>query len=280
MVKAGFSRGGQGVLEKFQLTDRVAVVVGAGSGIARACAIAFAEVGADVAVLDVDREGGDKTVSDIQELGRKSAFMPCDCSNPASIASAFAEADEHFGRIDVALSGPAGNVRSHPEDMSYEDWRRCLDIGVTSTFLCAQEAGRRMIAQGDGGSIIHLSSIAGGGAMGRGSLGYSSSKGAINMLTKELAIEWARYGIRVNAIQPSQIRTPGLQKFIDDEGYFSKQVTSDFMHGIPLGRLGEPEEVAAAAVFLASNAASLVTGVLLPVDGGNLAMNAGATLEW
>lgn len=268
------------MIDRFRLNDRFAVVVGAGSGIARACAIAFAEVGANVAVLDVDRDGGAKTVADIEGLGRKSAFIYCDCSDPASISAAFAQVDQPFGRVDIVLSGPAGNVRAHPEDMSYEDWRKCLDIGVTSTFLCGKEAGRRMIAQGDGGSIIHLSSIAGGGAMGRGSLGYSSSKGAINMLTKELAIEWARYGIRVNAIQPSQIRTPGLQKFIDDEGYFSKQVTSDFMHGIPLGRLGEPEEVAAAAVFLASDAASLVTGVLLPVDGGNLAMNAGATLEW
>lgn len=268
------------MIDKFRLTNKVAVVVGGGSGIARACALAFAEVGANVAVLDVDRTGGEKTTADVRGLGRDSTFIYCDCSDRASIAGAFSASDENFGQLDIALSGPAGNVRSHPEDMSYEDWRLCLDVGVTSTFLCAQEAGRRMIAQGRGGSIIHLSSIAGGGAMGRGSFGYSSSKGAINMLTKELAIEWARHGIRVNAIQPSQIRTPGLQKFIDDEGYFSKQVTSDFMHGIPLGRLGEPEEVAAAAVFLASDAASLVTGVLLPVDGGNLAMNAGATLQW
>jgi NAD(P)-dependent dehydrogenase (short-subunit alcohol dehydrogenase family) len=116
--------------------------------------------------------------------------------------------------------------------------------------------------------------------MGRGSLGYSASKGAINQLTQELAIEWTRHGIRVNAILPCQVRTPGLQRFIEDESYLAQQLASDFMRGIPLGRLAEPEEVAAAAVFLASDAASMITGVLLPVDGGNLAMNAGGTLKW
>ena len=213
--------------------------------------------------------------------GGKSSSVHCDCSDPASIAAAFSSAYDEFHTIQILLSGPAGNTRSHPEEMKLEDWRRCLDLGVTSTLLCAQEAGRRMIAQGHGGSIINLPSIAGSNAMGRGSLGYSASKGAINQLTKELAIEWgARYSIRVNAIQPCQIHTPGLDAMIADDSYLSKQLVTEFMRGIPMSRVGEPEDIASAAVFLASDAASLVTGILLAVDGGNLAMNAGGTLQW
>jgi NAD(P)-dependent dehydrogenase (short-subunit alcohol dehydrogenase family) len=267
-------------IDRFKLTDRTAVVVGGGSGIARAGALAFAGVGADVAVLDLDRPGGEGTVGDVTALGRQSAFVDCDCADPASIEAAFAAVDDRFGKIDILLAGPAMNTRVHPEDLTYEGWQRCFDVGATSTFLCAREAGRRMIAQETGGSIIVLSSIMGTTAAGRGSLAYSASKGAINQLTKELAVEWARHGIRVNAIQPCQVRTPGLEAFMEDENYLSKQLASEFMRGLPFGRLGEPEEIAAAAVFLASDAASLVTGVVLPVDGGNLAMNAGATLRW
>lgn len=237
-------------------------------------------MGAHVAGLDADREGGERTAADVTARDRESLFIPCDCSDPAAVNAAFAAIDERFGRVDILLVGPAGNVRSHPEDLSYDDWKRCLDLGVTSDFLCAQAAGRRMIKQGSGGAIIMLSSIVGCSAAGRGTLAYSASKGAINQLTKELAIEWAPYGIRVNALLPCQVRTPGLQKFIDDKTYLSQRLVSDFMRGIPLGRLAEPEEVAAVAVFLASDAASMITGVLLPVDGGNLAMNAGGTVKW
>jgi NAD(P)-dependent dehydrogenase (short-subunit alcohol dehydrogenase family) len=196
------------------------------------------------------------------------------------VEAAFAAVDAQFGRVDILLGGPAGNRRGHPETMPLEDWQHCLDFGVTVNFLCGQAAGRRMIDQGKGGAIIHLSSIAGATAFGRGTLAYSASKGAINQLTKELAIEWARYRIRVNAILPCQVRTPSLQRFIDDKTYLAQQLVTDFMRGLPLGRPAEAEEIAAAAVFLASDAASMITGVLLPVDGGNLAMNAGATLQW
>jgi len=268
------------MMERFALTNRVAVVVGCGSGIARACARAFAHAGARVAGMDVDREAGQQTVAELVNHGFESEFFYCDCSDPASIEDAFRAASERLGRIDVLLSGPAANVRKHPEDLSYEEFKSCLDVGVVSTFVCAREAGRRMIAQGNGGSIINLSSIAGSAAIGRGSIGYSASKGGINQVTKELAIEWARHGIRVNAIQPCQVRTPGLQAQIEDESYLARQLTSEFMRGLPFGRMAEPEEIATAALFLASDAASMVTGVLFPVDGGNLAMNAGGTLKW
>jgi NAD(P)-dependent dehydrogenase (short-subunit alcohol dehydrogenase family) len=148
---------------------------------------------------------------------------------------------------------------------------------MTGTFLCTQEAGRRMIAQGQGGSIINTGSIAGVSALGRGNFVYSATKGAILQLTRELAIEWARHNIRVNAILPAQMRTPGFEQWLRNDPRFKVE---QFLVGIPLNRLGEVQDIIGPAVFLASNASSFVTGSLLPVDGGNLALNAGGNPVW
>ena len=135
-----------------------------------------------------------------------------------------------------------------------------------------------MIAQGRGGAIMNMCSIGGTSAMGRGNYPYSISKGGVVMMTKELAIEWARYGIRVNAIQPCQFLTPGLRVRLDNPE-LGPQIRNKFLSGIPLNRLGEPPEMVGPVLFLVSDAASMVTGVILPVDGGNLALNAGGTLD-
>jgi NAD(P)-dependent dehydrogenase (short-subunit alcohol dehydrogenase family) len=132
-----------------------------------------------------------------------------------------------------------------------------------------------MIAQGRGGAIMNMCSIAGTSGMGRGSFPYSASKGAIATMTKELAVEWASHGIRVNAIQPCQFLTPGLRHRLEDPALGA--IREKFISGIPLDRLGEPHEMVGPVLFLVSDASSMVTGVLLPVDGGNLAMNAGGT---
>jgi NAD(P)-dependent dehydrogenase (short-subunit alcohol dehydrogenase family) len=160
-----------------------------------------------------------------------------------------------------------------------EEFRRVIEIGVTGSLLCAQEAGRRMIAAGRGGSIINISSIAGASAVGRGNLAHSVNKGAINMMTKELAVEWAKHGIRVNAILPCQVLTEGFQKWLDSPG-FDQALMDRFLEGIPMNRLALAEDIAGPAVFLASDAAAMVTGTLLAVDGGNLAFNAGGSHTW
>ncbi len=134
-----------------------------------------------------------------------------------------------------------------------------------------------MIARGQGGAIVNMCSIGGTSAMGRGSYPYSISKGGIVMMTKELAVEWARYQIRVNAIQPCQFLTPGLRHRLDNPEL--GQIREKFLSGIPLNRLGEPYEMIGPVVFLVSDASAMVTGVLLPVDGGNLALNAGGTKD-
>jgi NAD(P)-dependent dehydrogenase (short-subunit alcohol dehydrogenase family) len=158
-----------------------------------------------------------------------------------------------------------------------DDWEKSFRINVTSYFLCCREAGRRMIERGAGGAIMNMCSIAGTSALGRGSFPYSIAKGGIAMMTKELALEWAPHGIRVNAIQPCQFLTPGLRHRLDNPAL--GHIRDKFLSGIPLNRLGEPHEMVGPVIFLVSDAAAMVTGVLLPVDGGNLAMNAGGTKE-
>lgn len=268
------------VLSRFLLTDKVAVVTGWGSGIGREIALTFADAGADVIGLEVVAEHGEETAQGVTERGRRALPIACDVSDPEVVARAFDTIDAEFGAVDVLVNCAFKGSHAHPADLTFEEWKRVLDVGVTGYFLCAQAAGRRMIARGQGGSIVNMSSIAGSSALGRGNFAYSVGKGAINQFTRELAIEWAPYGIRVNAIQPCQVLTPALQALIEDPQFDSDTLVATFLRGIPLGRLAETSDIAGAALFLASDAASMISGVLLPVDGGNLAMNAGGTVGW
>ncbi len=193
----------------------------------------------------------------------------------------FAFADAEMGRVDILVNDAFLPVtRSVPEDFPLEAWQQSIDVNLTGYFLCAREAGRRMIRQGWGGSIVNISSIAGSTGMGRGNFVYSVTKHGVNGLTRELAVEWARHGIRVNAIQPCQFLTPALKVFIESAPD-PQAVTERFLRGIPLDRMGDPErDIVGPVVFLASDAASMVTGTMLPVDGGNLAFNAGGSKTW
>jgi NAD(P)-dependent dehydrogenase (short-subunit alcohol dehydrogenase family) len=268
------------VLERFTLRDRVAVITGWGSGIGRAIALAFADAGAHVAGFDISSQNGELTATEVVARGRQSLNVQCDVSDPAAVEAAFTTVDECFDHLDILVNNAFKGSHCHPADLPYNEWQQVIEVNLTGYFLCAQAAGRRMMTRGKGGVIINMSSIAGSSALGRGNFAYSVSKGGVNQLTRELAIEWAPHGIRVNAIQPCQVRTPSLQRLIDDPQFDSDTLLATFLRGIPLGRLAEPEEVAAAALFLASDAASMITGALLPVDGGNLALNAGGTVQW
>jgi len=266
----------------FDLSGRVAMVTGGGAngGNGRAIALGLARHGADVFVTDVDGPGAEQTAREVEVFGRLAGAALCDHSKPEQMQECFAAFDRRFDHIDILVNNVGVGQRARPEELTLEAWRKVLTINLDATFLCTVEAGRRMIGRGSGGSIVNISSIAGSSALGRGNFVYSVTKGGINQLTRELAVEWAPHGIRVNAIQPAQILTPGMRRMFDDPRLDPSTLRERLLRGIPLGRLGEPEDIAKAVVFLASDAASFITGHLLPVDGGNLALNAGGSTVW
>ena len=261
----------------FDLTENVALVTGAAAGLGRAIAIGLARFGARVMAADIDDSGLAQTVAAAGPLGDRISPVHCDTGQQDQIRDMFARLDGQFGRINILVNNVGLIARAHPEDLALADWERVLRINLTGTFLCAQEAGRRMMARGTGGSIINISSISGVTALGRGNVVYSTTKGAINQLTRELAVEWANHGIRVNAILPAQMRTAWVERMTS--GPDADALMKKLLDGIPLGRLGEPEDMVGPVVFLASKAGAFVTGTLLAVDGGNLALNAGGSLN-
>lgn len=242
----------------FSLAGKTAVVTGAASGIGAAIAEAFAAKGATVALLDMNLDAAGLKAGSLP--GEARAFA-CNVTDPDSIAAAVAEVTAAFGGIDILVNS-AGIVDLAPaEDLSRTAWNRTIEVNLTGSFLMAQAVGQAMIAQGRGGRIINLASQAGSVAI-EGHVAYCASKFGILGVTKTLALEWGRHGITVNAISPTVVMTDlGRKAWEGAKG--------EAMKGqIPVGRFAEPEEVAAAAVFLASDAAAMINGADLLVDGG------------
>ncbi len=243
--------------------DRVAVITGAGSGIGRAAALAFAGLGARVALVDIDATGLAETEASL--TGTDHLVVPCDVADVGSIAGAFGRVVESFGRIDVLVNN-AGINPPAPGSLEIDEalYDRIIDVNAKGIFFCAQAAMRAMGT--GGGAIVNLASVSGMVGWGGTSV-YSASKGAVIALTKFLAIELAPRGIRVNAVCPGSIRTPmvesNLRRLPDLERAWEETAE---IH--PLGRVGAPEEVADAIVYLASPRSSFVTGTCLVVDGG------------
>jgi NAD(P)-dependent dehydrogenase (short-subunit alcohol dehydrogenase family) len=256
----------------FDLTGRVAVVSGAARGMGRAMALAFAEVGADLLLADIDVEGVQQTAAEIERLGRRVVPMRCDVSDAGQIQSLFERLDRAFGRIDVLANVPGGGPLGAPEDHTAESMRQVLESLVVGRFLCCREGGKRMLAAGKG-SIINIGSLASVTGLGRGNFAYSVGMGAVAQLTRELSVEWSGRGVRVNAILPAQVVNPDLVRRMEAD----PTLEATFLRGIPIGRLGQPDDIKGLAIFLASDASAWITGALVPMDGGNLAMNAGGT---
>ncbi len=263
----------------FDLTGRVALVTGAGAGIGRAIAQALANAGADLLICDINDAGTEETLTLLAQTGRRGFGVHADVADPAQRDTLFAELDSRYGRIDILVNNVGHVRRGRPEEFPASDLEYTLQTGVIASFACAQAAAQRMIAAGHGGSIINISSIAGATALGRGNLTHSANKGAVNQMTKELAVEWAHFGIRVNAILPCQVLTEGFKEWMKTP-MFDSGLHERMLAGIPMNRMATPEEIAGPAVFLASDAAAMVTGTLLGVDGGNLALNAGGSHTW
>ncbi|NJM82260.1 MAG: D-threitol dehydrogenase [Tabrizicola sp.] len=240
----------------FPISGKTAIVTGGASGIGAAIVAAFAAKGARVAVLDLNDEAAAHAAK--RYPGAMSAA--CNVADPASVETAVAAVQGDFGRIDILVNS-AGIVDLAPaEDIGLTAWQRTLDINLTGSFLVAQAVGRRMIAAG-GGTIINLASQAGSVAID-GHVAYCASKFGVIGLTKTLALEWGRHGITVNSISPTVVLTElGKKAWEGPKGDAMKAQ-------IPVGRFAEPEEIAAAAVFLASPGARMINGADLVVDGG------------
>lgn len=258
----------------FDLAGRVALVSGAASGMGRAISLALAEHGANLLLADLNVEGAERTAAEAESLGRRAVVVRCDVSQPAAIRELFTTLDREFGRIDF-LGNVAGEaIMAPPEDISLEQVQQVFQNLVFGRFCMCQEAGRRMLAAGRG-SIVNIGSLASITALGRGHTAYSMAMGAVAQMTRELSTEWAGRGVRVNAILPAQVVNPGLEKRMAADPDLKNQ----WLSGIPRGRLGHPDDIRGLAVLLASDASSWITGALIPMDGGNLAVNAGGTVR-
>jgi NAD(P)-dependent dehydrogenase (short-subunit alcohol dehydrogenase family) len=258
----------------FDLSGKVALVSGAAQGLGRAMALALAEAGADLLLVDLNSPGGEATADTARNFGHRAVFANCNVSEPEQIRALFGRLDGEFGRIDFLANVAGEGLLGAPEDIELsaveQTWRNL----VLGRFHMCQEAGRRMLAAGRG-SIVNIGSLASITALGRGHIAYSMAMGAVAQMTRELSTEWSGRGVRVNAILPAQVLNPSLEKRIAAD----PAVKEKFLSGIPVGRLGHPDDIRGLAVFLASDSSSWITGALIPMDGGNLAMNAGGSVR-
>ncbi|NOX60846.1 MAG: SDR family oxidoreductase [Chloroflexi bacterium] len=246
----------------YDFSGKVVCVTGAGRGIGLAIVQAFATAGASVCLNDIVADRVEQAAAQLRKEGRDAMAFVADVADPAGVASMFEAIDQRWGRVDVLVNNAGIEPVSSILDHSLEEWRRTLDVNLTGTFLCTKEAGRRMRAQG-GGVIINIASIAGKSQPLYLRSAYAASKAGQVGFTKEAAREFAVYGIRVNAVCPGVIITPMTKRLRQNENQMAR-----WRSEIPLGRLGEAEEVAALCLWLASDAASYVTGAAWHVDGG------------
>jgi NAD(P)-dependent dehydrogenase (short-subunit alcohol dehydrogenase family) len=255
------------------LTDQVAVITGGGGGIGRAIALAFASVGADVAIGDIVPERCEETAARVRETGRKALAVPTDVMDTDQIRTLVERAALEFGRIDILVNNAGGVAPRAFVEQSERSWRRHIDLNLVSVLAATSAAVPIMIKGGRGGSIINVTSIEASRAAPSYSV-YAACKAGLNNFTRTLAVELADHRIRVNAIAPDMTDTPGLHGKrdgpVDPAGWtpFSAEQKEVLARRIPLGRPGIDAECGNAAVYLTSRMSSYVTGIILPVDGG------------
>jgi NAD(P)-dependent dehydrogenase (short-subunit alcohol dehydrogenase family) len=248
-------------LDTLELRNRVCVVTGAGGGIGRATATALARAGARVVLLDRNAGTAEAARDSIRAEGAEAICIPCDAADPASVEAAAHGTADTFGGADILVNN-AGLLQPGPlESLSFADWNYLLSVNLTGYFLCAQTFARQMRQRG-GGTIVHVASIAGHYATGF-SGAYSVAKAGIIMLSRQIAVEWGTHGIRSNVVSPGMILTPLSHAFYEQPG-----VTERRSAVVPAGRIGQPEDVAAAVLFLAGPRANYITGDEITVDGG------------
>jgi len=247
--------------KEFDLSGKVSVVTGAGRGIGYQIALALARYGTDLVICSRTVSELESVAAEIEQSGRRVLIQKMDIQNISDIDAMIKAAEDTFGRIDILINNAGINIPQPAEDVTEEAWDAIMNTNVKGLFFCAQAVGRVMIRQ-KRGKIINISSQAGEVGIPQRAA-YCSSKGAVNQLTKVLALEWAQHHINVNAIGPTFIETPFTKPMFEKPGF------KDFvLNKIPWGRVGKPEDVIGAVIFLASDASDLVTGHNLLIDGG------------
>lgn len=245
-----------------KLLGQVAVVTGGSRGIGRVIALALAEEGCNVVVADIDEASARQVAQEIKRMGRKALAVRTDVAKLADVQRLFVKTMEHFGKLDILVNNAGIIRRGTLEDHSDEDWELVMAVNLRGTYYCSREAARIMKRQ-KSGRIINISSVAGKVGDITSAPSYGPSKAAVNALTKSLARELAPFGITVNAVAPHAIETEMTAEWPEER-------RRAMIAQIPLGRLGKPEEVAAAVVFLASPGSAFITGEILDVNGGYL----------
>jgi gluconate 5-dehydrogenase len=250
----------------FDLTGKVAIITGGSGGAGKAIAKGLALFGADVVVTSRTLSSLEETAEEVKQAGKKVLPISCDVSDADSVDKMVNQTLAAFGKIDILVTAAGIAYREPAEEMDVDEWQKVMDINVKGTLLCCQAVAKGMIERGEGGKIVTVGSIRGLQGHPAGYVAYGTSKGAVHLMTKQLAIEWAKHKIHVNCIAPCIFWTPLTEPILNDPKMYDI-----FMQRIPLGRPAEPEDLVGAVVYLVSGGSAMVTGHVLYVDGGTSA---------
>lgn len=247
----------------FSLEGKTALITGGTSGLGHAIAGAFLQSGANVIVCSRNIKGADDLKEYADSLGMKFLAVSCDITNSQDVDHMIDEIGKSFDRVDILVNSAGINILAKAEDYDEETFNKVLDINVKGTHYVTRAVGKRFMIPQQYGRIVNLSSVKGTLGASENYLGYCTSKGAVNMYTKQIACEWGKYNITANAIAPTFVRTNISARQLDDKNFYNSLVDR-----IPLGRIGSLEDIASGALYLCSDAAGFVTGQILHIDGG------------